>query len=190
MCGTTVGIVGWSGVDVGTWATGVAGRLQALSNKETVNKKKQLGLVTGHLQNDGGKNGMSIGAKSKTNKSGRNTRLLDVPFTSKYRLLHLSRAEIDPSFLQLFPVVPDRKQNLPIEILLSRQILSLFKMITFICRECFATPVSLSFVPGSRATFRLSFKTTARRSNQVQSSALGLLLLAPTSSGHSCAQSA
>jgi hypothetical protein len=31
-----------------------------------------------------------------------------------------------------------------------RQIFSFFKMIFFIFRECFATPVSLSFVPGSR----------------------------------------
>jgi len=47
-------------------------------------------------------------------------------------------------------VPPDPKQNLPIEIWLSGQIFSFFKMIFFIFRECFATPVSLSFVPGSR----------------------------------------
>jgi hypothetical protein len=64
------------------------------------------------------------------------------PPTCGYRLLHLSSAEINPSLLQLFPVVPDPKQNLPIEIWLSRQILSLFKMITFFFRERFAIPVS------------------------------------------------
>jgi len=47
-------------------------------------------------------------------------------------------------------VTPDRKQNLPIEIELSWQIFSFFGMIIFIFRECFATPVSLSFVPGFR----------------------------------------
>jgi hypothetical protein len=45
-------------------------------------------------------------------------------------------------------VTPDRKQNLPIEIQLSWQIFSFFRMIFFIFRERFATPVSLSFVPG------------------------------------------
>jgi hypothetical protein len=53
-------------------------------------------------------------------------------------------------FSRAFPVTSDRKQNLPIEIQLSRQILSFFRMIFFIFRECFAIPVSLSFVPGFR----------------------------------------
>jgi len=40
------------------------------------------------------------------------------------------------------------KQNLPIEILLSWQIFLFFKVVSFILRECFATPVSITFVPG------------------------------------------
>jgi hypothetical protein len=52
-----------------------------------------------------------------------------------------------------FSVTPDRKQNLPIEIKLSWQIFSFFRMILFIFRECFAIPVSLSFVPGFSNSF-------------------------------------
>jgi len=40
-------------------------------------------------------------------------------------------------------VTPDRKQNLPIEIQLSWQTFSFFRMIFFIFRERFAIPVSL-----------------------------------------------
>jgi len=81
VCCGTVGIVGWSEIDVETRATGGAGRLQALSNKETINKKKRLGLFMGHLQNDGGENRMSIGAEGETDKAGRNIRLLGAPIT-------------------------------------------------------------------------------------------------------------
>jgi len=46
-------------------------------------------------------------------------------------------------FSRVFPVIPDQKQNLPIEIQLSWQIFSFFRMIFFIFRERFAIPVSL-----------------------------------------------
>jgi hypothetical protein len=50
-------------------------------------------------------------------------------------------------------VTPDRKQNLPIEIQLSQQIFHSFDTASPVrtsFRECFAIPVSLSFVPGFR----------------------------------------
>jgi hypothetical protein len=47
-------------------------------------------------------------------------------------------------------VTPDRKQNLPIEIQLSWQIFSFFRMTFFVFWERFAIPVSLPFVPGFR----------------------------------------
>jgi hypothetical protein len=53
-------------------------------------------------------------------------------------------------FFRAFPVTPDRKQNLPIEIQLSWQIFSFFRMTFFVFWERFAIPVSLPFVPGFR----------------------------------------
>jgi hypothetical protein len=53
-------------------------------------------------------------------------------------------------FFRAFPVTPDRKHNLPIEIQLSWQIFSFFRMTFFVFWECFAIPVSLPFVPGFR----------------------------------------
>ena len=47
------------------------------------------------------------------------------------------------TFSRAFSMTPDRKQNLPIEIQLSRQIFSFFRMIFFIFREGFATPANL-----------------------------------------------
>lgn len=61
--------------------------MQAPSNKETINKKTRSGLFIGQLQNDGGENAMSIGAKGETDKARRNVRLVGAP-TTRFAIGH------------------------------------------------------------------------------------------------------
>lgn len=79
-----------------------------------------------------------------------------------------------------------QKQNLPSRLCLVADFVFFLGSLSFIFRECFATPVSISFCRGSKITH---FSTKARTSSPVPSSTPTLHLSAPTFSPHPCERS-